>query len=182
MSFDRNSLPEDYAHEYPDEGLTALIDMIQKSGRIVGVCTGKTDHEYRKNQQVDTLLLETDRALFIWEAFGDCCSHTWIENLEKPPGLKGSELLAIEYRKLNQIDQYSELDPDYPEEKSHVVGDVKVYSRVFKTTAGFVDVEFRNSSNGYYGGDLRIRSILVDGRPVPDYDAFMAAVTPKEGK
>ncbi len=186
MSFDRYSLPEDHETEYPYEYQNALIDMIRQSGKIVGFCTGKVDHDYKKAYQkgegIDTLLLETDRALFIWEAYGDCCSFTWIENLEKPVGLKGSELLAIEDRKLRQFDRYSEPDPDYPEEPPQIIGDFKVYSKVFKTTAGFVDVEFRNSSNGSYGGNLQLRSILVDGRVVADYDAFMAAIAPKEAE
>jgi hypothetical protein len=73
-------------------------------------------------------------------AEGGCCSHTWVESIEGP---KTGKVIAVEDTKLRS--------EDYDED-----GDViQFYS--FKVTIegkGYLDIEYRNSSNGYYGGSL----------------------------
>lgn len=73
---------------------------------------------------------------------GDCCSSTWVEHLTVPGGIKGARITG--YKDSGTVDSFN--DP------YHDV--VQVYSTAIITTAGEIIVEYRNSSNGYYGGSL----------------------------
>lgn len=95
-------------------------------------------------EETDCLYLLTgDGKTHKFECEGDCCSHTFIEHLNvltKP----GSTITAI--------------DNSFYEERED--GEEKYYKMVFKTTGGDIDVEYRNSSNGYYGGNLEYKGAL----------------------
>lgn len=71
---------------------------------------------------------------------GDCCSQSWIEHLEMPNDVVGATLLDVEDVGMGEID-----DPEYC---------LQVYNTRFKTDRGEIVLEYRNSSNGYYGGYL----------------------------
>lgn len=73
---------------------------------------------------------------------GDCCSSSWIEHFETPGRLDGAELLGVEDSASVQIDNHPEHDC------------LQVYWTKFNTSVGSIVLEFRNSSNGYYGGYL----------------------------
>lgn len=75
---------------------------------------------------------------------GDCCSHTWIEDVENPEALVGAPILTVD-----------DLDmPDRPESRDDD-GDCTQYYGVRITTAkGTCVIDYRNASNGYYGGSL----------------------------
>lgn len=81
----------------------------------------------------------------IARAEGDCCSHTWIENVKNAEALIGSPIVSVE-------------DIQMPGEPDKVTGeydDVIAYYGLKLTTAkGDCVLDYRNSSNGYYGGYL----------------------------
>ena len=78
---------------------------------------------------------------------GDCCSNSWIEHLELPRDVAGAKLLSVEDS--NRITQ------DHPEHDEENGGEaVAVYNTRFLTDRGEIVLEYRNSSNGYYGGFL----------------------------
>jgi hypothetical protein len=85
----------------------------------------------------------------IYDAWGDCCSSTWIEHISVPPDLYGFAIFDITEPQL----------PPHP--ATSIVADdedgdtIQVYHTAFATSAGHILVEYRNSSNGYYGGGLR---------------------------
>lgn len=92
---------------------------------------------------------------------GDCCSHSWIEHLEVPKDLEGAEFLGHE--SIGSIDATEDdaYNPKregasdyYPREHESLA----VYQDVFRTSKGDVALEYRNSSNGYYGGYLVVLS------------------------
>lgn len=72
---------------------------------------------------------------------GDCCSQSWIEHLEMPDDVAGATLL--------DIDESDCVEVEHPDHEC-----LKVYRTTFKTDKGEVVLEYRNSSNGYYGGSL----------------------------
>ena len=74
---------------------------------------------------------------------GDCCSHSWIEHLTVPPDIAGSEITAWSERDMGE----KVAEEDYET--------IKVYETSFRTPKGDIVVEYRNSSNGYYGGWIR---------------------------
>lgn len=90
---------------------------------------------------------------------GDCCSHSWIEHLEMPPNVTGATVTAIEEGGTVDATDDDALNPRRP---PYYEGDVtrreheclKVYNTTFRTDRGDIVLEFRNSSNGYYGGSL----------------------------
>lgn len=71
----------------------------------------------------------------------DCCSSSWIEHLELPDDIRGAYVMDV-------VDSDGVI-VDHPDHEC-----LKVYNTRFRTTMGDIVLEFRNSSNGYYGGSL----------------------------
>jgi hypothetical protein len=81
---------------------------------------------------------------------GDCCSQSWIEAVENVDSLIGGKVTGANEIDMGDVtDTYDEADPP-PQEFVQAYGvEVSVEGRpTFK-------LEFRNASNGYYGGSLR---------------------------
>jgi len=79
-------------------------------------------------------------------AKGDCCSYSWIEGIDLPNALQG-RVLAAE----------SILMPDLGNvgtAKCNNVDKVNYYGLKITTENGIAVIDYRNSSNGYYGGWL----------------------------
>jgi hypothetical protein len=80
-------------------------------------------------------------------ADGDCCSHTWIEDVELPALGFPATVLAVE-------------DIDLPKEMQvktktgHDEEEMAYYGCKITTDRGDLVIAYRNSSNGYYGGSL----------------------------
>lgn len=72
--------------------------------------------------------------------YGDCCSHTWIEHLEDH-----SEPSA-------EITGWRNLDGEVWEEDEFSI--IQPYHLIIETSKGSISIEYRNRSNGYYGGSL----------------------------
>lgn len=91
-----------------------------------------------------------------WVAYGDCCSDTWFENISGLGVLSGNKVIEIIEREIPEAVQEA-LNP-YRQESDQLYGySLKVevtHYRDYRGSVGFemVDIEFRNSSNGYYGG------------------------------
>jgi hypothetical protein len=96
------------------------------------------------------LLLITNSKYFFLQAEGDCCSESWFADLLGVDALLNSKIFDIEELPLkdyNLNDGRGRQDYD------------QVYGYKFKTSKGYADLIFRNSSNGYYGGWLTTRFI-----------------------
>ena len=84
---------------------------------------------------------------------GDCCSQSWIEHLETPNDLVGAIITSVEDGKGIPWDGHiCPEEVDY----SHTCGHdyLQVYNTRFFTNRGTIVLEYRNDSNGYYGGYL----------------------------
>lgn len=74
---------------------------------------------------------------------GDCCSSTWIENVENPEALIGAEVMgAVDIPMPDLSDQCPNRDV------------VRFYGFKISTPKGDCVIDYRNESNGYYGGNL----------------------------
>jgi hypothetical protein len=80
---------------------------------------------------------------YIYEAIGDCCSETWFESISDLNVLLDSEVIGLEKKFL----------PNVSSEKGSLI---QAYGYTLKTEKGYCDIEYRNESNGYYGGDCRL--------------------------
>lgn len=108
---------------------------------------GKTIESYEMNAEKTSLILRTTDGALHFYADGDCCSESWIEHITTPK--LPAKILSIEQKDLPT-------PPPSGRQESDVA-----YSTIFKTDQGDFEVEYRNSSNGYYGGSLRLEKIEV---------------------
>lgn len=77
---------------------------------------------------------------------GDCCSHTWIEDVFDPEAALG-EVTKAEDIDLPAEWQTKTKTDNYEEEMAY-------YGFAIETPKGRCTIAYRNSSNGYYGGNL----------------------------
>lgn len=68
----------------------------------------------------------------------DCCSNTWVEHVELPAKGFPAQVLAVENLDL----------PNETDEITH-------YGLKITTDRGELVIDYRNESNGYYGGNLQ---------------------------
>lgn len=73
----------------------------------------------------------------------DCCSHTWIEEVELPALGFPAIVTAVE-----------DLSLDRPDEGEHGDSVIAFYGCKITTDRGEIVIDYRNESNGYYGGSL----------------------------
>lgn len=71
----------------------------------------------------------------------DCCSHTWIESVELP---------ALGFPCVVQTVADLELNTD----ADHKDGELAFYGLKIVTDKGDIIIDYRNESNGYYGGNI----------------------------
>ena len=87
----------------------------------------------------------TEGEPLVLEAYGDCCSHTYIEGIDTPDNLLGV------VRSVEHVDM-----PEPRKEKD----DCEVtdyYGMRIVTDKGHAVIDYRNDNNGYYGGSLLIK-------------------------
>ena len=89
-----------------------------------------------------------ERAKITLRAYGDCCSSTWIEAIDDPESLRGRVLNVEEIEMPESVQRPTPLCP-YPDV-------VAFYGLKVTTENGRAVIEYRNNSNGYYGGSLRL--------------------------
>tara|TARA_R110000868_G_scaffold66014_3_gene196968 strand:- start:3348 stop:3761 length:414 start_codon:yes stop_codon:yes gene_type:complete len=86
-------------------------------------------------------LTEKSGDLYYLMATGDCCSETWMENVTGTKDLLNNEILEVKGTDLGEAPGTRQ---DYDQK----------YSFIIKTKKGNFEIEYRNSSNGYYGGSM----------------------------
>ena len=110
------------------------------------------------NRTIDKVKINTDNTVlriysfwsgkfFGFRTEGDCCSYSWIEHVENAEYLAGSKVLEV-----IDIDVDSEEFP-LPEAEKQPDQLIQFYGLEFKLeNRPSFRLEYRNSSNGYYGG------------------------------
>lgn len=103
---------------------------------------GKTITGVKIARDDSAILLETTDGDIAAQAEGDCCSITWIEDVSLPALGFPANVISAEVLNL----PFPEEQPDY--------GETKAYGFKVETDKGRLNIEYRNESNGYYGGSL----------------------------
>ena len=108
-------------------------------------------------QTIEAILLADDRAAIkfvlsggrevVARCDGDCCSHTWIEDVINPEAALGSPVVSAHDVDLPEDLRLPTKTDNYEEEMAY-------YGFVVDTAKGRFTIAYRNSSNGYYGGSL----------------------------
>jgi uncharacterized protein (TIGR02996 family) len=92
------------------------------------------------------LVFETTVGPFAVEAEGDCCSESWFYALRGVASLIGNKVIGFFEADTSWVDGGDGLGRQKSE---------SVYGVGVLTTGGVFEVVYRNSSNGYHGGNLR---------------------------
>ena len=93
----------------------------------------------------------TDGSTLVGATWGDCCSTTWIEDIDDATVIgTGAVLMGID-----NVDMPDLGDPDEYTTR-------KYYGIRFTTSRGQCTLDFRNDSNGYYGGSIDWAGTLSD--------------------
>jgi hypothetical protein len=102
---------------------------------------GKTLKEIKiaKDKQA-ILFVFKDNGTVIGRVDADCCSHTWIEHIELPSKFP-AKITSVGDIPLNE-----NLDTQD--------GELKHYGFKIVTNKGDLIIDYRNESNGYYGGSI----------------------------
>lgn len=91
---------------------------------------------------------------------GDCCSVSWIEHLTMPDDIVGATIQSVDEPTMPPHDDHKCIVRDwskpYDENDESTCGhdSLAVYHTRFRTDRGDIVLEYRNDSNGYYGGNL----------------------------
>lgn len=110
---------------------------------LAGSLVGKKIRKATVAKDGQTITFATDKGEVVWEVDADCCSHTWIENADIEKGLvtKVAEVPGVGGPQTDSDHEY-----------------IQYYGIEIVTMKGHGLIDFRNSSNGYYGGSMRVRS------------------------
>ena len=90
----------------------------------------------------DAITFVTDKGTCTAHTYGDCCSSTWIESVELPA--RGFPATVQEVLNVDLPSPASDRDRE----------EMQYYGLRIVTDNGDIDIDYRNSSNGYYGGSL----------------------------
>lgn len=115
---------------------------------IVQAFQGKTIESVWKDREFQPerlMFVFTDGTKAYLQTYGDCCSSTWIENVDNL-GFKGKFVNLTD-------DGAAQTDPIDDQEKCEYI---QFYGCTFFTEHGRLVIDYRNSSNGYYGGNLEL--------------------------
>ena len=116
---------------------------------ILEALKGKTITAYELEKSGDYIVFTmNDGSMVRLNAYGDCCSTTWIESLDAPDALLGT------VKDVREIDMPDRGNIDGKRHKDvHIV---QYYGIKITTNKGRCVIDYRNDSNGYYGGSLEV--------------------------
>lgn len=84
----------------------------------------------------------TNHGCVIVKVDGDCCSDSWIENVDLPALGFPAKVISVEYLDMPDLGDMEGCDV------------VAYYGCKIITDKGEMIIDYRNDSNGYYGGNL----------------------------
>jgi len=103
---------------------------------------GKTINEIKIADDKQALLFIIDEGEARVRCDADCCSYTWVEHIELPAMGFPAKVISVSSLDMPDLGQLEEYDV------------VQYYGCKIATDKGDIIIDYRNSSNGYYGGDL----------------------------
>ena len=106
---------------------------------------GKTITGLKLAADKEAMLFETTDGPIVAKVDGDCCSHSWIEGVELPA--LGFPCVVVSMGDLEMPNGAPTKTDFYEEEMTY-------YGYKIVTDRGEIVIDYRNSSNGYYGGSI----------------------------
>lgn len=137
-------------------------------GKDWDVLVGRTLTSVR--QDGDDVVLRFTDGVKRYRAYGDCCSSSWIEHLTVPDLGRGAEVLRVTEVDVPVSDEMkAEQDARLKAKGEYETDCLQVYHTAIATTKGEVIIEYRNDSNGYYGGyleEVEPDPVIIDGSAI----------------
>jgi hypothetical protein len=109
------------------------------------------------NQKIDSFEISDDRESITFHlgngetakanCYADCCSETWIESLDNEDALIGGTVRKVEDIEMPHLG-------DVPTPHHEYADCIAYYGLRIETDKGVCVIDYRNDSNGYYGGSL----------------------------
>lgn len=106
---------------------------------------GKTLIGVKLAKDKEAILFQTPEGDIVARCDADCCSYTWVENIESTVRDFPALVTAAE----DIEDGLPEMVKNDPEHDC-----LQFYGFKIATDKGVLVIDYRNSSNGYYGGNL----------------------------
>lgn len=107
------------------------------------VLIGKTIQSVKiSSDKMALLFTSTDGTEYIVRVDADCCSHTWIETVEMPALGFPFKILKTDNLEMPDLGDLPDCDI------------VSYYGEKITTDKGDMVIDYRNDSNGYYGGNI----------------------------
>jgi len=117
--------------------------------KYLDVLIGKTVQSVFLTDDKQGLKFECDDGTYTFILDNSCCSNGWIEHVSGVEDLKGSTISDIRYIQMEHvIPSLQDVDLIYGVKFTHTSSEYKFRTETF--------LEFRNSSNGYYGSSIYI--------------------------
>jgi hypothetical protein len=104
---------------------------------------GKTVVSLEVNEYENMLVFNCADDKVVYYAYGECCSETWFADIVGVQCLIGATV----------VDSQDISLPAVEDDRCRQEYD-KFYGVKLTTNKGYVDIVYRNSSNGYYGGEF----------------------------
>lgn len=111
---------------------------------------GETVVSFGETMNLDKLIFRTESADFIFRYQEDCCSETFLNHVNRCDELLGHKILSIDSVE-------SESDQSVRQEYD------EIHLWRLTTSGGTCELEVRNSSNGYYGGNVEYIGMVPAG-------------------
>lgn len=116
---------------------------------------GKTINKIWISSDDTILVFDTDSGLIGYETQGDCCSSSWFESITGVEALLGQTVQTE-----TQIDMPEPKEREY--KNDHYCEALQDYGEKLTTQKGYIDIVYRNSSNGFFGGWINLMSSIPD--------------------
>lgn len=126
------------------KGKTLKSVVVGKRGDKDKIPSGSSAYGGVFGQNVDTIAFVCEEGTWTFLADGDCCSQSYIDSVDGP---KSGKILDVEQPEWGDAIAKDETDDGL--------------TQFYRTTLliegkGRLDIEYRNESNGYYGGSLSL--------------------------
>ncbi len=112
----------------------------------------KTIHKVLMDLTGDHIEFVTDEGSINYYAQSGCCSESWINHISGIKSLIGQKVIKVD--DIEMDDTLMSGDAGFSNKQSCET----VYRYLIYTAEGMCEIDFRNASNGYYGGSLKLCS------------------------
>lgn len=124
----------------------------REEARNFAALAGKTvTAVYMNGDQKIQFVCGAERITYVADA--ECCSHTYAHHIEGLANLLGRRIVSVAPREMTRAKKKTFEDGvDHFDDTVYV----KIYGVDLTTDRGNCYIEFRNDSNGYYGGAMEL--------------------------